>query len=98
MKSEGIAMKFVLELIAYICLDGAMAVLLCNEVSKRGRYIPHIHELTGTFGVGFALGIVANIIRGNNLFIVLTILGFYLAYNTFVFAFMKQKKAEGVRG
>ena len=61
-------MKFALELIAYICLDGAMGVLLWNEVSKRGRYIPHIHELTGTF----ALGIVANIIRGNNLFIVLT--------------------------
>ena len=48
--------------------------------------------------MGFALGIVANLIRGNNLFIVLTILGFYLAYNTFVFAFMKQKKTEGVRG
>mgnify|MGYP006882962540 CR=1 FL=1 len=56
-------MKFVFELIAYLCLDGAMGVLLWNEVSKNGRYIPHIHEITGTFGVGFALGIVANMRR-----------------------------------
>lgn len=89
-------MEVTLELIADICIDIGMAVLLWNLISKKGKRIPCARIISATFGVGFIIGTVAAGIRGINAFIIPDALGFVLSYTAFLFTFPGRKsEADG---
>ncbi len=89
-------MEITLELIADICVDIAMAILLWNLISKKGKRIPCARLLSETFGIGFIIGTVAAGIRGINAFIIPDALGFILSYTAFLFTFPGRKsEADG---
>lgn len=89
-------MEITLELIADICVDIAMAILLWNLISKKGKRIPCARLLSATFGIGFVIGTVAAGIRGINALIVPDALGFILSYTAFLFTFPGRKsEADG---
>lgn len=89
-------MEITLELIADIFVDIAMAILLWNLISKKGKRIPCARLLSATFGIGFIIGTVAAGIRGINAFIIPDALGFILSYTAFLFTFPGRKsEADG---
>mgnify|MGYP006886765848 FL=1 len=89
-------MEITLELIADICVDIAMAILLWNLISKKGKLIPCARLLSATFGIGFIIGTIAAGIRGINAFIIPDALGFILSYTAFLFTFPGRKsEADG---
>ena len=89
-------MEITLELIADICVDIAMAILLWNLISKKGKRMRCARLLSATFGIGFIIGTVAAGIRGINAFIIPDALGFILSYTAFLFTFPGRKsEADG---
>lgn len=89
-------MEITLELIADICVNIAMAILLWNLISKKEKRIPCARLLSATFGIGVIIGTVAAGIRGINAFIIPDALGFILSYTAFLFTFPGRKsEADG---
>lgn len=87
-------MNITLELIADICVDLAMAVLLWNLISKSGKPIPGSRIIAATFGIGFAIGTISAGLRGAVPMVIPDVLGFMLSYTAFVFTF-SGRKSEG---
>ena len=87
-------MNIALELIADICVDLAMAILLWNLISKGTKPIPGSRLIAATFGVGFVMGTISAGLRGALPLVVPDALGFMLSYTAFLFTF-PGRKSEG---
>ena len=87
-------MNVTLELIADICVDLAMAVLLWNLISKGGKPIPGSRLIAATFGIGFVMGTIAAGLRGAVPLVIPDALGFMLSYTAFLFT-VPERKSEG---
>ena len=84
-------MNIALELIADICVDLAMAILLWNLISKGGKPIPGSRLIAATFGVGFVIGTISAGLRGALPLVFPDALGFMLSYTAFLFTFPDRK-------
>ena len=80
-------MEFVLELILYICLDIAAAILLYGIARRGNRSVPCGRLIAGMFGLGFVFATIASGVRGMSVFLVPDIIGFVLSYSAFIFTF-----------
>ena len=87
-------MNIALELIADICVDLAMAILLWKLISKSGKPIPGSRIIAATFGIGFVMGTISAGLRGALPLVVPDALGFMLSYTAFLFTF-PGRKSEG---
>ncbi len=84
-------MEVTLELIADICIDIAMAILLRNLIRKNGKPVPAARLISATFGIGFIAGTISAGIRGMSAFIIPDALGFILSYTAFLLTFPERK-------
>ena len=90
-------MEITFELIADICADIAIALLLWRLVSKKGS-ISCARLISVTFGIGFVIGTVATGICGTNVFIIPNVLGAILSCMAFLFTFPGRKRKSEVEG
>lgn len=88
-------MNVTLELIADICVDLAMAILLWKLIAKGGKPIPGSRLIAATFGIGFVAGTIAAGLRGAVPLVILDALGFMLSYTAFLFTFPGRKSEGG---
>lgn len=85
-------MDYALELIVDICIDLAMAILLWNLISKRGKHILCSRLISATFGIGFIIGTISAGLRGIVVLAVPDALGFMLSYTAFLFTISGRKR------
>lgn len=87
-------MSSTLELIADICVDLAIAVLLWNLISKDGKPISGSRLIAATFSIGFVVGTISAWLRGAVPSVIPDALSFMLSYTAFLFTFPR-RKSEG---
>ena len=87
-------MNITLELVADICVDLAMAVLLWNLISKDAKPISGSRLIAVTFSIGFVVGTISAGLRGSIPLVISDALGFMLSYTAFIFTFSGRKSED----
>lgn len=86
-------METILEIITVILLDTATLLLVLHILKVSDDEKKGYRLVSGTFAVGFALGVVSECFTESSCFLmILYALGFMLAYIAFLFALPEKRK------